>query len=511
MQIDALKNRLDRLRYFADQIPLLEYASLLFLAFPYFLFWAGMVRPSCALPGILLTGYGLFKAAAFYRRAHIVPAERSRLVPARTLFLVLILLLGWVLVSGAGGLFYQNGDYKKHNALFSDLVDFSWPPTYSSSHVPGKIYYLSYAIGYYLTPAFLGKFLPRNISYLSFYLVAATGVIISFSWFSRLSRASSVWAALFFILFGGLDIIGMAVTNPHLLYQYMPHLEWWAGFPIFQYSGNSTLLFWVPQHCLAGWIVTAMLMNLVSGKSQNKPPAVFVFSLAALWSPFVMLGLIPFLLLLVWRRGVKQIISIENIFSTLPMLFVVGCYFQGNAYSHEHGFLWDWYDTADIWRRYLFFVVLEFGVFLFIIYPHYRAIEKTMRDMLTIAAVSLLLIPIYRIGYFNDFVMRSSIPALFVLQVVLVLLWDRYSWKVRSLLISLIFLGSLTSRNEIMRGIEFREEHCRLDSHLQNGLKAQFAGQYYGSGESFFYRYLARRQEPQSALAEDVEAFLAKD
>jgi hypothetical protein len=71
------------------------------------------------------------------------------------------------------------------------------------------------------------------------------------------------------------------------------HIEQWSiGW---QYSSNAALLFWVPHQALAGWIASGLLLYAILYSPQRKY-SLFYFSLTALWSPFVAIGLLPYLL-----------------------------------------------------------------------------------------------------------------------------------------------------------------------------------------------------------------------
>lgn len=81
------------------------------------------------------------------------------------------------------------------------------------------------------------------------------------------------------------------------------HIEWWAS--IGQFSSHTTLLFWVPQHTIAPWIVTAVLL-LVVERNLGRQVLWFLAALSFLWSPMASLGLVPFLALIFIRDVFNQ-------------------------------------------------------------------------------------------------------------------------------------------------------------------------------------------------------------
>ena len=99
---------------------------------------------------------------------------------------------------------------------------------------------------------------------------------------------------------------------------------------------------------------------------------------------------------------------------------------------------------------YVIFVVLEFGIyFLFLI----KRITKY--DYLLIALLELLLIPIYKMSPANDFAMRASIPALFILSISIArYLIEEKKNRQRIFLIIVLAMGSATPMCEINRSIQ---------------------------------------------------------
>ena len=59
----------------------------------------------------------------------------------------------------------------------------------------------------------------------------------------------------------------------------------------------------VPQQGIAGWLATALVLHsAVNQRSSHS--VIFYWSLTALWSPFITIGLFPFMLLALWAtRG----------------------------------------------------------------------------------------------------------------------------------------------------------------------------------------------------------------
>ena len=164
----------------------------------------------------------------------------------------------WLSLSGAGGVGYQNADYRASNAILKDLTTQPWPLRLTlDSTVTPVIYY----VGYYLPAAAAGKLAGWYVANAVLFLWTAVGVFLAFAWFLRLAggrRASSWITALIFSFAGGLDAVGFYLLTPKP-FDLDSHVDTWAGY--FQYSSNTTLLYWVPQHAIAAWLITGLVLN----------------------------------------------------------------------------------------------------------------------------------------------------------------------------------------------------------------------------------------------------------
>lgn len=122
--------------------------------------------------------------------------------------------------------------------------------------------------------------------------------------------------------------------------------------------------------------------------------------------------------------------------------------------------------------------------------------------------ILLLALPLYRYGHYNDLAMRASIPALFVLGILVArtLFGTSTPRRCRVVLLVLLIAGSLTPLQEFKRHagrvvrartIFFRPESREVKELMslyewgyRSGVKS-FLGQYTGSAESPFFRHLA--------------------
>lgn len=498
--------------------------SLIYLAIPNILFAAGWLKWYYALPCTLLIVFPLVRA---WRRAGAPTAAQQTAAPTlgpSHLALLLSTVLLLMLLSGIGGWGYQETDWLKHNAIFKDLFERPWPVIYDFG---GNDLPLVYYLAYYLPPAFLGKlagWVPANHALFAWSLL---GLALALLWFLVLNRRAGATVLFTFAFFSGLDIVGRLLITP-LIAIIQPeasellrwdHIEGWAyGW---QYSSNATLLFWVPNQALAGWIATGALMYLIQ-HTRSKTYHLFILSLTALWSPFVCLGLLPFLLAdLLAGQGalldrLRHYRSIPNLcglllLSTFALFYSAKLYPLPSYLSGEipHGFslasLPDAHTKALGFLLILVFCLLEFGLYAILIYRSRAAWQGKTPALFLAALAFLALLPFYRFGALNDLGMRASIPALFVLAVFLSRTLHASSPPARQriVLIALLLIGSFTVLIELHRHVAGILENGALLSipelsainELWLSMPRDAAStllQYIGSSQAPFFKYFAR-------------------
>lgn len=127
------------------------------------------------------------------------------------------------------------------------------------------------------------------------------------------------------------------------------------------------------------------------------------------------------------------------------------------------------------------------------------------RYVFIITASTLIGLPLFRYGFFNDLVMRASIPALFSLMILCAkYLIEAFNSKLKStnlqafsLVLVMLIFGSITPLLEV-------DSHIRSNQHEYNSWKSigdlnikpsdkPFIDQYIGKYDSFFYRHISQQ------------------
>ncbi len=427
-----------------------------YLLFPNILFFVGWLRLPIALALIcLLTAAYIWTWRQIYREGN--NQSVSLQVSQMGLLIALLVIIGWILFSGAGHFAAQVGDYKKHNLILGHLVNQDWPII---QHMTAKdAYVLVYYLGYYLPAGLFGKAFGFEAANLFQFFYTLMGVLIAFYFFLSFTKGKHpFWMTALFILFGGMDVLGWLVVIGRF-----PKLAGYIG-PWSQsltYQGNSDLLYFVPQQAIPAWIVTGVVLWCLTQRS-GRGYIGFIWALTLLWAPWVFLGLTP---IMIWfflsdRSKWKEFFTLVNILPSAAIGVVMVIFYSINRSSVGHNG-WIGSFTENWLTTYLLFIVFEFlllgGLLLLLNWK-----DAVVRSILLVGIIPLLLIPFYHSGVFNDFCMRASIPSLTILVLVGIRTVLNYPFKGTDLLRRLAFgalcfmfaVGSIYGMTRIITSIQ---------------------------------------------------------
>lgn len=433
----------------------LRLASVAFLSLPWFVFFCTWLRPVWAVVFVALLGVVL---ARYVSHGVELPADdrgesafpqRDR-IGTRALLVIILLAIGWVSLSGSGGVGYQNApDWNNKNALMSDLLRFDWPPTYDGPLI------INYYFALYLPASLLGRFAGWDAAHWFLYAQVVIGTILTLLWVYSFSGKLGIAALLLFVIFGGLDVIGYFL-QAHRLPRRAEGIEWWAG--AVQFTSNTTQLFWVPQHSLAGWLVVSLMLD-EAGRFRRLTFAGLFAGLSLLWSPFVAIGLLPVGIAALYIAERKSIVSVSNVVF-LPLICVLMMAFywphrSGGDLNAESSY-WITHFSPKVIKRLVAFIILEVGVYLLLIAACWTSLGRSWKALSIAVAISSLfwIIAPEQVGH-GGFNMRTSIPSLFLLFLVLVHVLSLEAHRfVRVALVGCLLLGSGAGIQEVMRSID---------------------------------------------------------
>jgi hypothetical protein len=310
-----------------------------------------------------------------------------------------------------------------------------------------------------------------------------------------------------FLCFSGLDILPYLLTwvkngNSFGIDFWISHMEWWAS--CFQYSSNTTQLFWVFNQSIPIWVIMSLLLQL-------EEPKYFagLSSLAFAYSPWATIGLVPYAAYtsLKGKKELKMSVNLFNIAVPILMLVVFGTfYMSGTGGTGYNGLIFSLYTTdkyAYILMMYVLFVFIEFGIYFAVMGMKIKCYKYYW-----ITLLELVVFPLFVIRDYN-FVMRASIPALFLVMMYIIKYLtensDDSKLKARKrVLVLTLCLGMFTPLFEINRTVymtlkedNFLQEQvysigniATSDNNTMETIKDQWF--VYNYNDTFFFRYLAK-------------------
>lgn len=445
----------------------LRRAALVTLLLPTAVFLLTWVRARIAVPSLLLLVLALF----FYLRD---PRE-TRLdddvwtCSYAMLGTIIACAFLWTFLSGIGGYFYQNEDHYGRNAIFHDLLNHTWPVYFE-----GTPFALTYYIAYWLLPALFGKGIAALLSTQLLWGAANAALFVQTLWFLLLiflllfsyldirRLREAVLTLLVFVLFSGMDILPAAYLGAANL-----QVEWWAE--LYQYSSHTTCLFWVYNQAVPAWLCLMLLLHTRRGISSY-----VLIGLAALpFSPLPFVGIVFLMVGLFFARlyalskacGMKHAVcallregfSPQNVLAALAIAPSMLTYFAANQATGEAPlrlelFLYA-FSPDKAFARLLLFYLVEFGALALLLGKRFGR-----KPLFVLAALSLLLAPLFRMGHNADFSMRASIPGVtllcvYALRYLLESLRTRAHRYGAAVLVVLLLLGAGTALEEFRRGV----------------------------------------------------------
>lgn len=407
------------------------------------------------------------------------------------------------LLSGIGHVFFQADDWMVRDAILFDLVRNPWPVGYA---LDGATSVMRTPLGMYLVPALAGKAFGINASQIAMFIQNTALLALCLYIFMRSAppgRSRAITLGLF-VAFSGLDCIPWLRRQmdglPGLS---LPHIEPWSGF--FQYSSNVTEVFWTPHHGLAGWAAAAGYLVWREGRISALGLAP-LWAASVFWSPLAALGAVPFLafaFICDIRDGKVRLADFAAAVAVGVAALPVAVYLGRDTGVIEKGFL----DIADpdIARSYVALIALEVAPLLAIAWRGRDPEDRLGLIEFVLIAATLVAIPLYTLGFANDFAMRVSIPALTLLCVRcvpgLASLGGEPPLR-RAIILGIVGLGAVTPAVEIYRNVvtpSSPASACNVVESLRDGPYAGSPVQYYVAAQESFRPFARLFREAQGA------------
>lgn len=435
--------------------------SIIFLSIPYLFFIPGWLN----LPTALFTGITIMVCLYRTLNGNRGPATMT---PGWQTLLAFLLIVTYVNLSGIGGYGYQSPDYSMHNSRLNDLITHDWPVQYAENK------HLVYYVGYFLPAAVIGKLTSYDTASYALYFWSILGLTLVFRWLQHLSGwRLSIGLVLLFMFFGSLDILNTlffhydkTVPVQNILFPLdsggfefitRENLSFFIG----NYLSHTLQLYFAPHQVIAGWIGMGLLVHLYLSKQSRS--LLFVFALLSLWSPFVMLGMsVVILMMLVdfakkdWRR----VVTFENTLGALTLCLVFMVYYLGGSAGKNPSIAT--FTRLVTAREYLatgLLLIAGWVIYAAFIWPYIRKQDAANRWLFGSLLISLLLLPLWIFGSYNDLLCRGSAPLMLLLFVYyLKAVQDYWQRKCRWMIIAAVLLfaiGSLSALQQHTKAVYF--------------------------------------------------------
>lgn len=430
--------------------------ALSYLYFPFLAFDIGWIRPTWSIPIAIVSMVGFVLACEKMPKLWVPEGTVANFAKGCACALILAI---WVTWSGIGGYVWGEVDHLARNTVFKMLVERSWP-LYSNG-IPGlppdaEPSILSYYVGFFLPAAVIGKLTSLRAGFFLLWCWAFLGVCIAYYLLCAKLRKLSVWPVLVFVFFSGADSIGVILksfSNPGVIPFWSPiaNFEQWSAY---NYSSQTTQLFWVYNQAIPAWIATGLLVCGI-------PSSVSLLAASCLMInatfPFVGVSILALIAGMYPWRGFKSVfngefhkalmsrfVTVTNLCGIVSIGIPSYVYLSANTAGSRFGLYFHW--------TYFPFIVFEVLILLVPIYRNHKT-NPFFRTVL----LALLLLPFGTVGFNRggDFHFRTSIPFLFI-----VLVWyvesiddelDNRNWRQLCVLCSILLLGAFTPLHEMSR------------------------------------------------------------
>ena len=444
--------------------------------FLFFLNWIS--TPYSFLISFVFLGYSVSQFLSI-NLVHYPVFNRNHLYWIGFISLVLTVVSG---ISGLGGL--PQFDINHHLHKIVDIGKLTWPIYYFDPRS-----FASYYFGFYTVPGLVYTFFG-NVKLVAF-CWELLGVYIGLFWIYLFFNKSILKTALVFGHSGLLSIIMPLFKNESLFtskYFSFSDIPWFL-------LPNYFTLRWVPNQFIYG--VIAIGLFLYFRKTKNLIYISTIVIAGFFWAPFVSLffGLIYFVSLIhclyrgyiAWDKNLVYHLVINSFLLSIIFLYLIS-----NQTSQSIIFL---IDSKQRIINYCLVLFLEVLVFYSLIQKKYK-----LRIELLVALVSLITLPLFKLGNGNDLFARGSFPMIFI-----VFLYFIKSIKFNTTLVNikrivLLLLISILPAKYLIHSVlnfsfklDFKESRDVYIAIKRDYQSKKVADQYLMNSNSFFYKYLLKK------------------
>lgn len=484
-----------------EQVYYLKTVTFSYLLLPNLIFLIGWLQWYWSLPSVALLLWATFNFTF----------QQDRKVDGFTLSFKDLFVIGLIALfitwfAGVGGFTSQLIDYEKHNAVFHDLMVNNWPVIYTDHQYIQAPVFLDYYLAWYLPPTLLAKLTIPALVGIYAYIWTALGLFLALCWFTFLCKSVKWWIFVLFFFLADLESaytlfrffiksVFIGVWNLEMLWAELKFTDIIFNNFTPNYASYLTQFEWAPQHTIVAMLGASMFLYFFLHE-QNSKHLLLVGSLLLLWSPFVAVGLLP-LIGLVMYNNPKKLFSFENMLAGGSLFLIIAAYYHAH-FPQQFRWIWQVYDHSVGLYKIPLFITVKFGMLMLLVYPLIKHRAK-YKQLFLLLVVVLTFCPFVYIGYQADFTMRASAPWWFVLVFLTVKAFQEKITK-SYIRYTFVVLVALSLSRYVFYGKHMHKKIPNKSVVASKPLtqlykQKWFNKQYFGSMDSFFIKYLAKRNE----------------
>ena len=371
-----------------NSLPVVHRLAILYLVLPVLVWLVGWFHWWIGIPAALLVVLALSRP--------MLPSWKMsswKVSFTPTTGALLLIALAWVLATAAGGVFdINNYNWDRNRAVLLDLSRHDWP-VYFTTYFELPLL-LRYYLAYFMVPGLIGKWFGVTALSWAVPLWTWCGAALALLLFTRGYRGWLVLAAVPLLIF-----FGMA-EDPVLNWNVLQiHSALW-------HFSNS------PQHFISGVLYTLLLISL-RRHPQFLPVSGVVIATSVLWSPFIAIGLLPLVGVMILQNGIRPFLRWQNLLVAPPLALLLMGYLSAASAQYPRGWIWEeygWDSVVEVGKLGSVAVYLTLALLILLLRPHLR------RDPLFL--ICLVAFPAsfwYSFGFQNDWGKHAPLPAFVVL------------------------------------------------------------------------------------------------
>ncbi len=442
----------------------LKITALFLLLLPYSIFLITWTNIYVNLIGNLL----LISSFVFYIKSYKDDAET---VSFRLFDIICFSIFTFYIIyaTGNAGFANQKDDiYLRNNIIFSNLMFDKWP--IQSPSVDSEFNMLSYYIGYFIPISYFYKyftFLDVNLLIFGWtYLVLFIGLLFLFVCFKN-----NVAILLVLLPNGIFWLIDRGINGQEIPLKFFTQIN---------------VLAHGPQQNIPALMAIGLLFAEL--KKEKSEWIIFIIFSTFLWSPFTCFGL---MLVTIYYYKKIDIFSVYNIVSFVLGMIILLFYIGRNT-DFYYG-VNNMFENPTMSFKYLFFIctdILLLPVFFS------KVLKVNFGKFFWYLVLLLILIPFIRLGKYNDFVTKTSVP-IFILYYG-ILIKNILNFK-PYLYLPLIALYSISSFYQLLNPFLNEPNGINRVHELKGGTlmsvhtDPDIINQFYSSKKSFFNTYIVKK------------------